>query len=119
MRIGLYFWQGSILVRYHLGRAITMLRSLVSAATRSLPVVKQFALDAVEIVTLRFSFEGNSVLEIVVWSLDDRLIRASYINTEKEIRENPLYKDLNIPTNLRVDDPSIFAATEGGPIPWL
>ena len=96
-----------------------MLRSLVSAATRSLPVVKQFAFDAVEIVTLRFSCEGNSVLEILVRSLDDWFIRASYVNTEKEIHENPLYKDLNIPTNLRVDNPSIFAATEGGRIPCL
>ena len=38
---------------------------------------------------------------------------SSYINTEKEIKENPLYKDLDLPANLRVDDPMLFAKTEG------
>lgn len=96
-----------------------MLRSLISAATRSLPVAMRFAFDAVEIVMLRIPCEGNNVFEVFVRSLDDRLIRFSYINTEKEIQENPLYKDLSIPANLRVDDPSLFVITEGGSIPWL
>lgn len=96
-----------------------MLRSLVSAATRSLPVAIRVAFDAVEIVALCISCEGSSVFEIIVRNLGGRMICVSYINTEKEIQENPLYKDLSIPANLHIDDPALFAATEGGSIPWL
>ena len=42
--------------------------------------------------------------------------RSFYINTEKEYKENPLLKDLDIPSNLQIEDPTIFAPKEEVPL---
>ena len=53
------------------------------------------------------------LIKVIVDSIYFCNILNSYLNKDKEYQENELLKELNLPSNLKVDDFSIFEVPQG------